>query len=73
MNEKLYKANVQLVDDNRVLKEDKKILQRRLDKAIEYIKDNADYGIQEKCCMDDLNYNNCDELLEILKGEYKNE
>ena len=46
-------------------------LQQRIDKAIEYIKENASYGIEEKCCMDDLNYDNCDELLEIL-GE-KNE
>ena len=45
-------------------------LRKKIDKAIKYIKENASYGIQEKCCMDDLNYDNCDELLEIL-GENK--
>lgn len=44
----------------------------RIDKAIEYIKENACYGIQEKCCLDDLNYDECDELLEIL-GDKENE
>ena len=41
----------------------------KIDKAIEYIKENADYGIQEKCCMNDLNYDECDILLNILQGD----
>ena len=55
------KTPLELEKENRELKE-------KIDKAIEYIKENACYGIQEKCCLDDLNYNECDELLEILGG-----
>jgi t-SNARE complex subunit (syntaxin) len=48
------------------LQQENKQLKERIDKAIEYIKENASYGNQEKCCLDDLNYYDCDELLEIL-------
>lgn len=45
-------------------------LQKRIDKAIEYLKDNACYEntISELFC-DDLNYDDCMELLKILRGE----
>ena len=45
------------------------ILQQRINKAIEYIKENACYDKDIKKCCDDLNYNECDELLEILEGK----
>lgn len=47
-----------------------KELKTKLDKAIEYLKDNACYEntISELFC-DDLNYDNCMELLNILRGE----
>ena len=48
-------------------------LQERNEKAIEFIKENACYGIKEKCCLDDLNYDDCDKLLNILQGEDKDE
>ena len=48
-------------------------LQDKVNDAIEYIKENASYGIQEKCCMDDLNYDKCDELLEILGDKEQKE
>lgn len=38
-----------------------------LDKAIEFIKDNADYDEDINRCCDDLRDDDCDELLEILK------
>lgn len=61
MNEKLYQANVELVDENKVLKEDKKILQRRIDKAIEWIEENQYY------------FPRPDKLSKILKGDKINE
>lgn len=77
MNEKLYKANVELVDENRILKEDKKALQRRIDKAIEYVKTlqfNFDFEKDiKKFAFDFLYTNQGKKLLEILKGEYINE
>lgn len=41
----------------------------RINKAIEFIKDNASYDEDINRCVDDLIYNECDELLKILKGE----
>lgn len=37
INEQMYKANIELVDKNRILEEDKKILTKRINKALEYI------------------------------------
>ena len=59
MNEKLYKANVELSDRNTLLEEDVKILKRRIEHAIKYIEQTKEYyhdGVNE-------------ELIEILKGE----
>ena len=63
MNEKLYKANIGLVDENKVLKDDKKILERRIEKAVEYINYNQFNGNNKIICI------NGNDLLEILKGE----
>ena len=41
-----------------------------INEAKEYIKENACYSINEKCC-DELNYDECNELLEILDKENK--
>jgi hypothetical protein len=38
-------------------------------KAIEYLKDNADYEQDANQFCDDLNYDLCSELLNILTGE----
>lgn len=43
-------------------------LQDRIDKAIEYLKDNACYNDMGNF-NDDLDYDKCGDLLEILKGE----
>lgn len=41
-------------------------------KAIKFVKENACYDKETKKCNDDLNYNECDELLEIL-GDKEND
>ena len=41
------------------------VLLARIDKAIEYIKKNACWDM---ICLDDLNYDECDVLLNILQG-----
>lgn len=46
-------------------------LKQRIDKAIEYLKENADYDGDEFC--GDLRYDYCEELLDILKGSDSNE
>lgn len=59
MDEKLYRANVELVDKNTLLEEDVKILKRRIQHAIKFIEQTKGYyhdGIDE-------------ELIDILKGD----
>lgn len=65
MNKHIVEANVKLQDENKLLKEDKEILKRRIERAIEYIEEMniwciefENFGVESK------------ELLEILKGEY---
>lgn len=77
INEKIYKANIQLQDENKVLKQDKKILQKRIDTAIEYINQlkfafNFDKEIN-KFAFDFLYTKEGEILKKILKGEYFNE
>ena len=77
INEKIYKANIQLQDENKVLKQDKKILQKRIENATEYI----EYLINQFEHMNDkelitnrmVDINYIKELKKILKGEYFNE
>lgn len=77
INEKIYNANIQLQDENKVLKQDKKILQKRMNNAIEYIEYiiNQFEQVNDKELitnrMVDINY--IKELKKILKGEYFNE
>lgn len=62
--ERIYKANIKLVDENSALKKYTKELENKIDRAIEYIEIieyNESYGVKEK------DYN---ELLDILKGDY---
>lgn len=49
-----------------------KELQERIDKAIDFIKENANYDISIKQCRDNLFDCECDDLLEIL-GDKGNE
>lgn len=43
-------------------------LEDKINKANNFIKENACYDKDTKKCCDDLNYNDCDKLLEILGG-----
>ncbi len=71
----IIKANIELLDENKALKEDKEILKRRIEKAIEYIEKNINeneakfYGIPDYKVFK----GNIEQVLEILKGEYKYE
>lgn len=65
-------ANVnddELLRSNAMNWAEKNELQDRINKAIEFIKDNASYVEDINRCVDDLRDDNCDELLKILKGE----
>lgn len=59
INEQLYQANIDLVDKNTVLEEDVRILKKRINNAIEYIKRTEDKYNEE---IDK-------EIIAILKGE----
>ena len=63
INDRLYQANIDLVDKNTLLEEDKAILQKRIKRAIDYIEliqYNESYGVKEKDYL---------QLLDILKGD----
>ena len=63
INQKIYNANIQLQDENKVLKQDKKILQKRLENTIEFIKQTKGHYL------DGVDI----ELIDMLKGKYFNE
>lgn len=64
INERMYQANIDLVDRNKLLEEDKRILQKRINIAIKFLEETkGSYyhdGVDE-------------ELLDILRGKYYNE
>lgn len=66
INEQMYQANIDLVDKNKLLEEDKKILIKRINRALEYI--------EEAYELDEINVGNIyheayGDLEKILKGE----
>lgn len=72
INEQLYQANIELVDRNKLLEEDKKILIKRINRALKYIEEHSDeprtcvYGLPKfKVFNGDI-----EELANILKGRY---
>lgn len=75
INEQMYQANIELVDKNKLLEEDKKILQKRINRAIEYMEEatNSDsFTVLPSGKTTDIEY--CivafKDLLKILKGRY---
>ena len=65
MNKKIVEANVKLQDENKILKEDKEILQRRIERAIEYIEKWQSFQHTNGTTHEELR-----NLKGILKGEY---
>ena len=61
INEQLYRANIDLVDRNKLLEEDKKILIKRINNVTEYIETLNDYRINKKAKRN---------ILEMLQGRY---
>ena len=59
INERLYQANIDLVDRNRLLEEDKTILTKRIQDAIEILNDNTIEAGKA-----------CRISIDILKGRY---
>lgn len=59
INERLYQANIDLVDRNRLLEEDKTILKKRIKDAIEILNDNTIEAGKA-----------CRISIDILKGRY---
>lgn len=62
INEQMYKSNIYLVDKNRWLEEDKKILLKRMKIAIEMLEE---YKAESKE-YEDL----CNTIIKVLKGRY---
>lgn len=72
MNGQIVDANIKLQDENKILQEDKKTLQKRIDRAIELILDKSkEYKPNFRKV--DLNTKDCCELLDILEGSDINE
>lgn len=65
MNKHIVEANVKLQDENKLLKEDKEILKRRMDRAIEYIEKWQSFQHTNGSTHEELR-----NLKGILKGEY---
>lgn len=61
INERMYQANIELVDRNKLLEEDKKILQRKINNAIYLITEGREYKEEDYTTFER-------ELLSILKG-----
>lgn len=58
--EKIYQANVKLVDDNSTLKKDIEILERRINKTLKYVRELKTTAPEEVAL---------DEIIELLTGE----
>ena len=70
INERMYQANIELVDRNKLLEKDVSILQKRIDTAIEYINNHQlVFETSSKKQIEDWFDMFYKQLLEILKGE----
>lgn len=68
-NNRIIDANVKLQDENKLLKEDKEILKRRMNRAIEY----CEFGIENWITDDGFVEEVLGDVKKILKGEYVKE
>lgn len=72
INEQMYQANIELVDRNRLLEEDKKILQKRLNKAVEYTEKKISIAEQKFVSIPNklIDVSVLEDILDILQGRY---
>ena len=70
INERMYQANIDLVDRNKLLEEDKKILQKRIEKATEYIDQLLENVISLGVEEERREYKRFEHTKEILQGRY---
>ena len=71
INEQMYQANIELVDRNKLLEKDVSILQKRIDKAIEYIEKKEQIAEQKFVSIPNklVDFGILEEISKILKGE----
>jgi hypothetical protein len=67
MNEQLYRANIELVDKNKLLEEDKKILTKRIDSTIKMLED---FKINSQDVENQWAVEICNIIIKSLKGRY---
>lgn len=67
INENLYQANIELVDRNKLLEKDVSILQKRIERTIEYIENNI--GKSNNHLYFEVLDEEIEDFLNILKGE----
>ena len=67
----LKEENMKLKDKIEQLQDRKDTLEIRIDKAIKYIEKNASFNDFRNMCEGLLKYYECNELLDILKGDNK--
>ena len=72
INEHLYQANIELVDKNKILEKDKKILTKRINKAIEYTESKKNIAEQKFVSIPNkfVDFSILEDILNILKGRY---
>lgn len=67
INEQMYKANIELVDKNRILEEDKKILTKRINSTIEMLED---FKINSQDVENQWAVEICNIIIKSLRGRY---
>lgn len=67
INEQMYQANIELVDRNKLLEEDKKILLKRINSTIEMLED---FKINSQDVENQWAVEICNIIIKSLKGRY---
>ena len=73
MDERMYQANIRLVDENNMLKKDNALLERRIRKAITLIETSCLNYYAEEPHYRGVELINVEDLLDTLKGEEKDD
>ncbi len=69
MDERIYQANIKLVDENNMLKKDNVLLERRIRKAITLIESSCINYYADEPHYRGIELINVEDLLDTLKGE----